>query len=101
MKEGTMRSVGRQSTGPASGTRGPRMGGWVAASLFALALCGLGIATLALLAHRPAASMAIGLGAAVTGVAATVWTVAPSRVITGGVVAIVGIATIMVGCGIA
>lgn len=101
MKEGTMRTVGRQRTAAAGGAGGPRMSGWVAASLFALALCGLGIATLALLAHRPTASMAIGLGAVVTGVAATVWAIAPGRVIGGGMVAIAGIATIMVGCGIA
>ncbi|MFP5516395.1 MAG: hypothetical protein ACLGJC_25355 [Alphaproteobacteria bacterium] len=72
----------------------------MAASLFALALCGVVIATLALLAHRPAASMAIGLGAVVTGVAATIWAIAPVRVIGGGVVAIVGIATIMAGCSV-
>lgn len=100
MKEGTMRTLGRQRTAAAGGAGAPRMSGWVATSLFALALCGLGIATLALLAQRPTASMVIGLGALVTGVAASIWAMAPGRVIGGGMVAIAGIATIMVGCGV-
>lgn len=100
MKAGTMRTVGRQRTAAAGGAGAPRMSGWVATSLFALALCGVVIATLGLLAHRPAASMAIGLGALVTGVAATIWAIAPGRVIGGGMVAIAGIATMMIGCGI-
>lgn len=100
MTEGTMRTVGRQRTVAAGGAGGPRMSGWVATSLFALAVCGLGIAPLALLAHRPAASMVIGVGAVVTGLAATIWAMAPCRVISGGMVAITGIATMMVGCWI-
>lgn len=100
MKNGVVRTMERQSTLSAGGNCGQRMSGWVAAGLFALGFCGLGIAMLALLAHRPTASVVIGLGAIVTGVAATIWTMAPNRVIGGGMVAIAGIATIMVGCGI-
>lgn len=101
MRDLVVRTAARQRTAPAGGAWGLRMSGWVTVGLFALAFCGLGIAMLALLAHRPTASVIIGLGAVVIGVAATIWAMAPGRVIGGAMVAIAGIATVMVGCGIA